>query len=101
MENENQSFSTSVIARMDEACFVSTDTKTITRRKNTSEESVVGYNFVETADIIPHFFDMKQPHDKAKSWKWEIRNTGTNGFYLNQMQAVYSVTDADFVHTSF
>lgn len=100
-ENENQSFDYSVIARVDDACYVTDDSKTITRRELTGDESVIGYNYVETAEIVPHLVTFKSDNDKANSYKWEIRNTGNNGFYLNQLQTVFKVTDPDFIHTDF
>jgi len=69
--------------------------------KNALGNNTLWYNNVCAEELVPHFKRFAFSNDKANSWKWQIRNISTNGFYLDQVLVQYRVSDDNIIHVEF
>lgn len=86
MENRNQDYSVQIQKRTAHDNVVRDYPQKIVEKRNDDLSPVLGYDFVDDPNMVPHFKPVPLGNDQANIWRWKISNTGTNGFYLNQLE---------------
>jgi hypothetical protein len=98
-ENKNQTVESKISRRSDNTAVYETENYTITQKIPTTNQSwTLWFNNVELKELVPQFKEFKPSSGAAsKIWKWQLRSTGTNGFYLDQVAMDFNVKDKEFL----
>lgn len=98
-ENKNQSVESKISMRSDNSAVSEISQYTITQKIPTTNKSgTLGFNNVEIKELVPQFHSFAPSSGSATNiWKWQLRSTGTNGFYLDQVAMDFAVKDKEFL----
>lgn len=88
LDNRNQAFDVEISHRTNKDSF-SKSYPFIVNEKKSNLTPVLWYDNVNDVNLVPHFIHYPLSNDLANVWRWWVRNTGNNGFYLNQMELTF------------
>lgn len=92
MENKNQKFIVNISKRTNKDSFWK-DYDFVVNEKKVDSIGLVGFDNVDYHSLVPQFINCPTDNDGGNILRWAIRNNGTNGFYLNQLQLWITLPD--------
>lgn len=97
LENRNQEYAIDITTRTNENNIVLTLPWKKNEVRSDDQHEVLGYDFVEDVNQANHY-DYRVLSDSWNVFRWKIRNTGTNGFYLDQVEMKFSISEPAIIN---
>lgn len=92
LENRNQEYAIDITTRTNEKNIVLTLPGKKNEVRDDDQHPVLWYDFVNDVNQANHY-DYRVLTDQGNVFRWKIRNTGTNGFYLDQVEMKFSISE--------